>query len=40
LPAFTVVGLPDKAVAELRERVRAAGLGIFDEGIWRCLIST
>jgi magnesium chelatase family protein len=31
LPAFTVVGLPDKAVAELRERVRAAlsslGLG-------------
>ena len=24
LPAFTVVGLPDKAVAELRERVRAA----------------
>ena len=32
LPAFTVVGLPDKAVAELRERVRAAlaslGLGL------------
>src|SRR5262244_1384114 len=31
LPAFTVVGLPDKAVAESRERVRAAlaslGLG-------------
>src|SRR6184192_4455524 len=24
LPAFTVVGLPDKAVAEARERVRAA----------------
>src|SRR5437763_16653565 len=24
LPAFTVVGLPDKAVAESRERVRAA----------------
>ena len=24
LPAFTVVGLPDKAVAELRERVRSA----------------
>ena len=24
LPAFTIVGLPDKAVAELRERVRAA----------------
>ena len=32
LPAFTIVGLPDKAVAESRERVRAAlgalGLGI------------
>jgi magnesium chelatase family protein len=30
LPAFTVVGLPDKAVAESRERVRAAltGLGL------------
>ena len=28
LPAFTVVGLPDKAVAESRERVRAA-LGAF-----------
>ena len=32
LPAFTVVGLPDKGVAELRERVRAAlaslGLGL------------
>ena len=25
LPAFTVVGLPDKAVAESRERVRAEG---------------
>jgi magnesium chelatase family protein len=24
LPAFTVVGLPDKAVAESRERVRSA----------------
>ena len=24
LPSFTVVGLPDKAVAELRERVRSA----------------
>ena len=24
LPAFTLVGLPDKAVAESRERVRAA----------------
>src|SRR5207248_11426880 len=32
LPAFTVVGLPDKAVAESRERVRSAlaslGLGL------------
>ena len=32
LPAFTIVGLPDKAVAELRERVRSAlgamGLGL------------
>ena len=32
LPAFTVVGLPDKAVGESRERVRAAlaaiGLGL------------
>src|SRR5215213_9902138 len=30
LPAFLVVGLPDKAVAESRERVRAAlaGLGL------------
>lgn len=24
LPAFTIVGLPDKAVGESRERVRAA----------------
>ena len=24
LPAFTIVGLPDKAVAESKERVRAA----------------
>ena len=24
MPAFTIVGLPDKAVAESRERVRAA----------------
>ena len=35
LPAFTVVGLPDKAVAESRERVRAAlgslGLGLPSE---------
>jgi magnesium chelatase family protein len=28
LPAFLVVGLPDKAVAESRERVRAALLGL------------
>jgi magnesium chelatase family protein len=32
LPVFTIVGLPDKAVAESRERVRAAlaslGLGL------------
>jgi magnesium chelatase family protein len=28
LPAFLVVGLPDKAVAESRERVRAALLGM------------
>ena len=32
LPAFTIVGLPDKAIAELRERVRSAlgamGLGL------------
>lgn len=32
LPAFTIVGLPDKAVGESRERVRAAlasiGLGL------------
>ena len=28
LPAFTVVGLPDKAVAESRERVRAALVAI------------
>ena len=32
LPAFTIVGLPDKAVGELRERVRSAlgamGLGL------------
>ncbi len=27
LPAFTVVGLPDKAVGESRERVRADGSG-------------
>src|SRR3954452_4568958 len=35
LPAFTIVGLPDKAVAESRERVRAAlsalGLGLLAE---------
>ncbi|HEX9446621.1 MAG TPA: magnesium chelatase domain-containing protein, partial [Dongiaceae bacterium] len=28
LPAFTVVGLPDKAVGESRERVRAALVAI------------
>jgi magnesium chelatase family protein len=32
LPAFTIVGLPDKAIAESRERVRSAlgamGLGL------------
>ena len=37
IPAFTVVGLPDKAVAESRERVRAAlesmGLGLPPERI-------
>jgi magnesium chelatase family protein len=37
IPAFTVVGLPDKAVAESRERVRAAleamGLGLPAERI-------
>ena len=37
LPAFTVVGLPDKAVAESRERVRAAlgalGLGLPQQRI-------
>ena len=37
LPAFTVVGLPDKAVTEARERVRAAissiGLGLPAERI-------
>ena len=27
LPAFTIVGLPDKAIAESRERVRARGDG-------------
>jgi hypothetical protein len=38
LPAFTVVGLPDKAVAESRERVRAAlaslGLGLPPVGVY------
>ena len=29
MPVFTIVGLPDKAVAESRERVRAA-LGRWD----------
>lgn len=31
LPAFNIVGLPDKAVAESKERVRAAlhALGLF-----------
>ncbi|MFT5346310.1 MAG: magnesium chelatase family protein, partial [Dinoroseobacter sp.] len=28
LPAFTIVGLPDKAVSEARERVRAALIGL------------
>jgi magnesium chelatase family protein len=32
LPAFAVVGLPDKAVAEARERVRAA----FSASASRC----
>jgi len=32
LPAFNVVGLPDKAVSEARERVRAA---LVASG-WRC----
>ena len=35
LPAFTIVGLPDKAVAESRERVRAA---LHAMG-WPCLPS-
>ena len=40
LPAFTIVGLPDKAVAESRERVRAAlvsvrGLYESDESVIR-----
>ncbi len=30
LPAFLVVGLPDKAVAESRERVRAALAGLTE----------
>ena len=35
LPAFTIVGLPDKAVAESRERVRAAlnALGLTVENL-------
>ena len=37
LPAFTIVGLPDKAVAESRERVRSAlgalGLGLLPKRI-------
>ena len=28
MPAFTVVGLPDKAVSEARERVRSAMIGL------------
>jgi hypothetical protein len=32
LPAFTIVGLPDKAVSEARERVRSA---LTRRG-WRC----
>ena len=32
LPAFNVVGLPDKAVSEARERVRAALVA----SAWRC----
>ena len=31
LPAFTLVGLPDKAVAESKERVRAALDPILDD---------
>ena len=33
LPAFTIVGLPDKAVGESRERVRGA---LHAMGLWRC----
>ena len=35
LPAFTVVGLPDKVVGESRERVRAA---LRECKSWRCLV--
>ena len=34
LPAFTVVGLPDKAVSEARERIRAAFAAEFTR-LWR-----
>ena len=40
MPAFTVVGLPDKAVGESRERVRAAlgrspsGLALPPDASW------
>src|SRR5262245_6540240 len=38
LPAFAVVGLPDKAVAESRERVRGARPGHQSTpGEWLCL---
>jgi magnesium chelatase family protein len=33
LPAFTVVGLPDTAVRESRDRVRAA---VLSSGLGRC----
>jgi magnesium chelatase family protein len=39
LPAFAIVGLPDKAVSEARERVRSAliasGLALPARRIWR-----
>ena len=37
LPAFVIVGLPDKAVAESRERVRAAlaAIGLALPPRWR-----
>ena len=36
MPAFTIVGLPDKAVSEARERVRSA---LIASG-WRCRRAT